>query len=113
MHRDVWRVCNQPAFGIKQCTREIQALLDVNGIGRVLQDHAHLFRNGHEKVVKHLEQNWIYLGAYCGVDRSRNDAGQHKVSSLCDSPCQPGSMTVIVVRSITNAGPAILEPGAS
>src|ERR1700747_639956 len=45
MSRNLRRVGDQPAFGIKQSTREIQAFLNVNGICRVLQDNTHLFCN--------------------------------------------------------------------
>ncbi len=63
MHRHVRRVGNQRAGRIEHRAGEIQPFLDVHRIGGVLQRHAHLLGDRHEKVVEHFEHHRIGLGA--------------------------------------------------
>jgi len=57
MHRHVRRIGDQRAFAVKDRTGEIQALLDVDRIGGVLQRDPHLFSNRHEQIVEHFEHH--------------------------------------------------------
>ena len=63
MHRHVRGIGDQLAFGVKHGAGEIQPLLDVHGIGGVLQRYAHLLGDRHEQVVEHFKQNRISIGA--------------------------------------------------
>ena len=63
MHRHVRRVGHQRAVMGKHRAGEIQPLLDVDRVGGVLQRHAHLLGDRHEKVVEHLQHYWIGMGA--------------------------------------------------
>ena len=51
MHRHVRGVGDEMALGIKHRAGKIQPFLDVDGLGGVLQRHAHLLGDGHEEVV--------------------------------------------------------------
>ena len=57
MHGHMRRIGNQPSVGVKQCAGEIKTLFDINRIGGVLQDSAHLLRDRHEKVIEDFEQD--------------------------------------------------------
>ena len=65
---------HQRAIGCEYRTREIEPLLDVDRIGRVLQRHAHLFGNRHEQVVEHFEHHRIGRRADRALALERNDA---------------------------------------
>ena len=63
MHRHVRRVGDQRAVGVEHGAGEIEPLLDVDGVGGVLQRHAHLLRDRHEEVVEHFEHHRVGVGA--------------------------------------------------
>ena len=67
MHRHVRRIGDERGVAVKHRTGEIEPLLDVDGIGGVLQRHAHLFGDRHEQVVEDFEQDRIGLCADRGV----------------------------------------------
>ena len=58
---------------------EIQALLDVDRVGGILQPQAHLLGDRHEQVVEHFEHHRIDTGADGGAVRARLDAREHQV----------------------------------
>ena len=55
MHRHVRRVGDEAALGVEHRAGEIEPLLDVDGIGGVLQRHAHLLGDRHEEIVEDLQ----------------------------------------------------------
>ena len=63
MHRHMRCVRHQPRLVVEDRAGEVQPLLDVHGIGGVLECHAHLLGDGHEEVVENLEKDRIGLGA--------------------------------------------------
>ena len=63
MHRHVRRIGDQVAVGVEQRAGEVQALLDVDGVRRVLQTQAHLLGNVHEQVVEDLKHHRVGVGA--------------------------------------------------
>ena len=79
MHRQMRRVSDQLALRIEQRAGEIQALLDVDRVGGILQPQAHLLGDRHEQVVEHFEHHRIDTGADGGAVRARLDAREHQV----------------------------------
>jgi hypothetical protein len=73
------RVGDQLTLGVAQRAREIQALLDVDRGGGVLQAPAHLLGDRHAQVVEHFEQHRIDAGAEGGAARARRDAREPQV----------------------------------
>ena len=63
VHGHVRRVRDQRPVGREQRAREIQSLLDVDGVRRVLEHDAHLLGDVHEEVVEHLEHDRIGVAA--------------------------------------------------
>ena len=63
MHRHVRRVGDQRAVMREHRAGEIEPLLDVDGVGGVLQRHAHLLGDRHEEVVEDFQHDRIGLGA--------------------------------------------------
>src|SRR6266446_6750859 len=55
VHRDMRRICDQPPFGIKESTREIQALLNIDRISAVLENSTHLLGNRNEQIAKNFK----------------------------------------------------------
>ena len=84
MHRDVRRVGDQAAVGGEHRAREVEPLLDVDRIRRVLEHHAHLLGDRHEQVVEHLEHHRIRVGADRGLARTRLDTVQHELVAAVD-----------------------------
>ena len=81
MHRHVRRVGDQRAVAVEQRAGEIEPLLDVDGIGGVLQRDAHLLGDRHEEVVEDLEHHRI--DRWCRRRRGRGsgtDALQHEIA---------------------------------
>ena len=95
MHRHVRRIGNQRAVGGKNRAGEIEPLLDVDGIGGVLQRHAHLLRNGHEEIVEYFQHHRIGRGA----DRALASSGTERSSTRwffsVIAACQPSSTTMV------------------
>src|SRR5438132_10616362 len=50
VHRDMRRICDQPPLGIKESTREIQTLLNIDRISAVLKNSTHLLANRNEQI---------------------------------------------------------------
>ena len=71
MHRHMRRIGHQRARGVEHRAGKIQAFLDVDRMGGILQRHAHLLGDIHEKVVEHLEQDRV------GVQRADRHAARH------------------------------------
>ncbi len=59
MYRHVRGIGNEIAVAVKDRAGEIEPLLDVHGVRRVLQTQAHLLRDRHEQVVEDLEAHRI------------------------------------------------------
>ena len=79
MHGHVRRVGDQIARGIEQRAGEIEAFLDVHGMGGIGEPQAHLFSDGHEQVVEEFEAHRIDARA-CGVARGTClDAREHQM----------------------------------
>ena len=66
VHRHVRRIGDQVALRVKQRTRKIQSLFDVDRVRGVLQLQTHLLGNVHEQVVEHLQQHRVNPCA-CGI----------------------------------------------
>ena len=79
MHRHVRRVGDERAFAGKHRAGEIEPLLDVHRIGRVLQRDAHLLGDRHEEIVEHFEHHRIGLGADGADALELDDARQHEM----------------------------------
>ena len=108
VHRHVRRVGDQVALGVEQRAREVEPLLDVDGVGGVLQPHAHLLGDRHEEVVEHLQHHRVDVGA----DRQRASAAAGCASArggraAVTRACQPGSTTVVAFASAMIAGPSM------
>ncbi len=84
VHRDVRGVGHQAAVRVEQGAGEVQALLDVDGVGGVLQSYAHLLGDRHEEVVEHFEHDGVHPGPDGRPARSRFGPAQHEV------PGRPG-----------------------
>ena len=74
------RVGDQPAFGVEERAGEVEPLLDVHGIGGVLERHAHLLGDRHEEIVEHLEHDRVALGAHREGPLERDDAGENEMA---------------------------------
>ena len=73
------RVGDERAGRVEDGAGEVEPLLDVDRVGRVLERHAHLLGNRHEEVVEDLQHHRVCLGAEGGLRLERLDAGQHDV----------------------------------
>ncbi len=84
MHWHMGGVGNEAALGVEYRAREIQPLLDVDGVSCVLQHHAHLFRDMHEQVVEDFQQNGICRSCHVlGLDPGPS-ALQDQVAKVID-----------------------------
>ena len=79
MHRHVRRVGDQRAVGVEHGAGEIEPLLDVDGVGGVLQGHAHLLRDRHEEVIEHFEHDRVGVGADRALALEADGALEHQV----------------------------------
>ncbi len=68
--------------GVEHRAGEVEPLLDVDRIGRVLQRHAHLLGDRHEEVVEDLEHDRVDVRAERGLGPKRLHAGEHDVVEL-------------------------------
>jgi hypothetical protein len=59
VHRHVRRVGDEVALGVEQRAREVQPLLDVHRVRRVLQLQPHLLGDVHEQVVEDLQHHRV------------------------------------------------------
>ena len=99
---------------IEQRAAEIQAFLDIDRIRGVLQAQSHLFGDVHENVVEQLQHDRIGMRTQpllAGSPLERGAARCSRRQPRCAS--QPGSTTVVALRSARMAGPSIRAPGAS
>ena len=76
VHRDVRRIGDQRALGVKYRAREVEPLLDVDAGRRRLERDSHFLRDGHEEVVENLEADRIDPGASRLSAVEWNGAGQ-------------------------------------
>ena len=113
VHRHVRRVGDQRAGCIEQRAAEIQALLDIDRIGGVLQTQAHLFGDVHEDVVEQLQQRWDRHAYPAHARRLALHAAQFDAAAATACASQPGSTTVVALLSARMAGPSIRAPGRS
>ena len=79
MHRHVRRVGDQRAVGVEHRAGEIEPLLDVDGVGGVLQRHAHLLGDRHEEVVEHFEHHRVGVGADRALALECDGALEHQM----------------------------------
>src|SRR5438874_698675 len=79
MHRHMRRIGNELALGIEERTGEIEALLDVDRIGGLLERHAHLLGDRHEQVVEHFEHYRIGIGTDRNPLRQFPGAGEQQM----------------------------------
>jgi len=80
MDRHMRCIGNQVPLCIEDRAGEIQPLLDVDRIGRVLKRVAHLFGDRHEEVVEDLQHHRVGLGADRNTIRQGFDTGDDKVT---------------------------------
>jgi hypothetical protein len=90
VHRHVRRIGDQIALRIEQRTREVQPLLDVHRMRRVLQLKPHLLGDVHEQVVEHLQQHRVHRGSRRKALRARYAAHQFQViqRGQCGAPAR-------------------------
>src|ERR1700736_2430629 len=62
MNRHVRRVGHEPAFPVKKCAGIVEPFFDVDGIGSVADDGAHLFSRREKQIVEKLELDRVYPG---------------------------------------------------
>src|SRR5262245_4213727 len=79
MYRHMRCVRDQRRVGVEYRAGEIEPLLDVDRIGRVLQRHTHLLCNRHEQIVEYFEHHWVGLGPDRALPLKRHDAIEHEV----------------------------------
>ena len=60
---DMGGVGDEMALAVEEGAGEVEALLDVDGIGGVDEGGAHLFGDGHEEVVEYFEHDGVGAGA--------------------------------------------------
>ncbi len=63
MHRHVRGVGDEAPLAVEEGAGKVEPLLDVHGIGCVLERHAHLLGDRHEEMVEDLEHDRISFGA--------------------------------------------------
>lgn len=80
VHRDVRCVGDQVAVRVEEGAGEVEPLLDVDGVGGVLQAHAHLLGDGHEEVVEDLQHDRVDPGADGLFRGARACAGQDQMA---------------------------------
>ena len=78
MHRHVRRIGDEASLAIEHGAGKIEPLLDVHGIGGVLERHAHLLGDRHEEMVEDLEHDRVgfrsdRLAARHGLDAPHQD----------------------------------------
>ena len=84
MHRHMRRVGDEAAVAVEHRAGEVEPLLDVDGIGGVLQRHAHLLGDRHEEIVENLQHHRIGLRADRLAPRQGGDALQDDMVLLRD-----------------------------
>ncbi len=74
MHGHMRRVGDELPLPVEHGAGEIEPLLDVDGVGRVLQRHTHLLGDRHEQVVEDLQHDRVGVGADRFAARAQLDA---------------------------------------
>ncbi len=81
MYRHMGGIGDQVARGIEYGAGEIQTLLDIDRIGRVLQRVTHLFGNRHEQIVEDFQHHRVAGRANGNLAGQRLHAGQDQVAN--------------------------------
>ncbi len=81
---DVGGVGDQVALGVEQGAGEVEAFLDVDGVGGVLEADAHLLGDRHEEVVEDLQHHGVDLRAHRDPAGARPHPGEQEVAVLAD-----------------------------
>ena len=76
MYRHMGGIGDQITRGIEDGAGEIQTLLDIDRIGRVLQRIAHLFGNRHEQIVEDFQHHRVAGRTNGNLARQGLHAGQ-------------------------------------
>ena len=76
---DVGCVGDEMALGVEEGAGEVEALLDVNGVGGVDEGGAHLLGDGHEEVVEYFEHDGVGAGADGGAAPRGFGAGEQEI----------------------------------
>lgn len=79
---DVGRVGDEVALGVEEGAGEVEAFLDVDRVGGVLQAHAHLLGDGHEEAVEDLQEDRVHVRPRGHARGARCDAVQEEVSAV-------------------------------
>jgi hypothetical protein len=113
VHRHVRRVGDQLPIGVEQRAGEVQPLLDVHRVGRVLQPQAHLLGDVHEEVVEHLQHHRVGLGADGVLLLARGARAAARSAPAAVSTAPAGLDHGGGVGSAMTAGPAMVAPARS
>lgn len=81
---DVGSVGDEVALGVEERAGEVEAFLDVDGLGGVLQSDAHLLGDGHEEVVEDLQEDGVHLRAGGHARGAGGDPVQEEVPGVGD-----------------------------
>ncbi len=82
VHGHVRRICDQVAAAIEQRAREVESLLDVDRVRRVLQHRAHLLGDVHEVTVEYLEKDRVGCRTELVAAPGVRDVRQHEPQIL-------------------------------
>ena len=113
VHRHVRRVGDQVAVGVEEGAREVEPLLDVHRVGRVLQLQAHLLGDVHEEVVEDLEQDRIDRRADRAPRLARHRALEDEVVERGDArgPAGLDHRRRVALDDDRRAGDRLARPG--
>jgi len=92
MHRHMRRIGDQVALRVEQRARKVETLLDVHGVRRVRERHAHLLGDRHEQVVEHFQQHGVGIGAdrmraldrHDALEKEMIEGGQRRAPPVLD-----------------------------
>ena len=90
MNRHVRCVGDQPPLRVEQRAREVEPLLDVDGVRRAFQHLAHVFGDLREAVVEDLEHDGLVVVAR--LPRARTDGAQEPQAALVVAPGLPAGI---------------------
>ena len=79
--RDLLLSGDYPCRNVEQGAGEVQPLLDIDRVGRVLQRRAHLVGDGHELVVEDFEHDRVYGGSHGVLPRQPFDPAQQQIAT--------------------------------
>ncbi|MNK60659.1 hypothetical protein D3C87_798010 [compost metagenome] len=80
VHGHVRRVGDQMALRVEDGAAEIEPLLDVDGMGRILQAQPHLLGDRHEQVIENFQHHGVGIGPHGAAFRQSDDPAQDQMA---------------------------------